>query len=345
MTQSSTSNTTIQAKSFGDSYAFEDVLVGVKTNPPTNPKLTKEDMQVVEIELGSHCNLNCPLCHRNWKDAQHLIDGNNQRPVEDIINQLEKFPNLKIITIAGSISEPTLYKQLFTLIKYITSRDVLFYLYTNGDTSRDPEYWKTLGSLCNERTLVYFTICGTTQELHEKYRVGSNLQRIFNNHEAFKSGMKYKNDVLQYLRFEYNHKDYQDNISTIRDRFSRESSIESMAYRERFALVNPMLDPDVNIRQDLQKKYKTITMVGMKRFENKSKCTMDCSSFNTRFVSIDNNGREYPCYMHRIYNSSMQWDYDYTDILKGSHGFCFECEKFTSDMIKQTEGLTRIVEC
>ena len=345
MTQLSTSNTTIQAKSYGDSYAFEDLLTNVKTTESIGPQLSVEDIKVVELELGSHCNLNCPLCHRNWKDAQHLIDGNNQRPVQDIINQLEKFPNLKTITIAGSISEPTLYKELFTLIKYITSRNVLFYLYTNGDTFKDPNYWETLGSLCNEHTLVYFTICGTTQELHEKYRVGSSLERILRNHDAFKKGMKYKNDVLQYLRFEYNHQDYIDNIDSIRKLFSRESSIESMAYRERFALVNPNVPKDINMRVDLQVKYKVITKFGMKRFENKNTCSMDCSSYNTRFLSIDNNGREYPCYMHRIYNTNMNWDYNYSDILKGKHSFCFECEKFTSDMIKQTEGLTRIVEC
>jgi MoaA/NifB/PqqE/SkfB family radical SAM enzyme len=344
LTQLSISNTIIQATSFGDSYTFEEFNSKNEPVELLDSKLNRNLIETIELDLGSHCNLNCPLCHRNWVDAQHLIDGNNGRPVEEIIDQLKKFPNARTIAIAGSISEPTLYKDLFKLVEYISSRNVLFYIYTNGDTHRDPEYWKTLGSLCNEKTLVYFTICGTTQELHEKYRVGSNLERILNNHRSFKIGSKYKNDVLQYLKFEYNYKDYEENIENIRKLFSRESSIESMAYRERFPTVN-FVPEEIGLRKDLSKKYKIISKVSEQRFKNKSQCKMDCSSFNRKFVSIDNNGKMFPCYLHRIYNKNMNWDFDYTDILDAKFDFCRECEKFTSDMIKAVDGLTRIVEC
>lgn len=343
MTQSSTSKI-IQAKSYGDSYTFEEFNPTEEPKTLLSSKLNRLLIETIEIDLGSYCNLDCPLCHRNWVDAQHLMDGNNGRPVEEIISHLETFPNARTIAIAGSISEPTLYKDLFKLVEYITSRNVLFYLYTNGDTHRDPEYWKTLGSLCSEKTLVYFTICGTTQELHQRYRVGSSLERILNNHRAFKTGSRYKNDVLQYLKFEYNYKDYEENIDKISKHFSRESSIESMAYKERFPMVNAVPD-DIGLRKDLSKKYKTIAKISEQRFKNKAQCKMDCSSFNRRFVSIDNNGRMFPCYLHRIYNKDMQWNFDYTDILDAKFDFCRECEKFTSDMIKSVDGLTRIVEC
>ena len=126
---------TIQAEWNGDSYSFKEFYPNTKEpEVRKNPILKKEDIEVVELELGSWCNLSCPLCQRSWVDAQHLIDKSTQRPIEDIIQQLNEFPNLKIITIAGIISEPTLYKNLFKLMEYITSRDVLFYLYTNGST-------------------------------------------------------------------------------------------------------------------------------------------------------------------------------------------------------------------
>ena len=346
MTQSNTSKP-IQATCHDDCCIFDEFVDETKVSPPpVEPGvLSKELIEVTEIELGSSCNLDCPLCHRSWEDAQHLKNGVNQRPVEELIEQLEEYPNLRTITLAGLISEPTLYRDLFKLIEYITSRNVLFYIYTNGDThNKNRDYWRKFGELCNEKTLVYFTICGSTQELHEKYRVGSKLENILANHNEFKKGMKYKNDVLQYLIFEYNHKDY-DNIGPIRELFSRESSIESMAYRNRFKLINDDIPKDIAMRDELSKKYQIITEIGWKKFKDNSSCTMDCSSYERRFVSIDNTGKTYPCYLHRVYNKDMNWDYDYRGILKGQHDFCFECEKFTSDMMKATEGLLRIVEC
>lgn len=348
MTPSSTSSNTIQASCHDDCCIFDEFTSPVEDKAPLEQEgiLSKEFIQVVELELGSACNLDCPLCHRNWKDAQHLKNGVNQRPVEDIIRQLDEFPNLKTITIAGLISEPTLYSDFFKLVKYITSRNVLFYIYTNADThNKDRSYWKQFGELCNEKTLVYFTICGTTQELHEKYRVGSQLDNILKNHQEFRSGMKFKNDVLQYLKFEYNYKDYDENIDSLRKLFSRESSIESMAYRNRFELVNKKVDDDVAMRKDLSKKYETIVKISIERFKKKEDCKMDCPSYKRRFVSIDNTGKMFPCYLHRIYNSKMHWDFDYTDILKARYDFCYECEKFTSDIMKTTDGLLRIVEC
>jgi hypothetical protein len=229
-------------------------------------------------------------------------------------------------------------------MEYIVSRNVVFYLYTNGSTHKDEAYWKTMGSLCNEKTLVYWTICGSTQELHEKYRVGSNLEQLLLNHQAFRSGMQYKNDVLQYIRFEYNYKDYEDNIDKLRSKFSRESSIETTAFKERFDLVTPVPD-DMTLRTPLKKKYNTIVKFGRKRFQEKHKCKMDCPSLRTKYVSIDQNGKVFPCYLHRVYNSNLNWNFDYSKILNAEYDFCFECEKFTSDMIKNTDGLVRIVEC
>ena len=43
---------------------------------------------------------------------------------------------------------------------------------------------------------VFFTICGSTQELHSRYRVGSDLQQVLNNAAAFKRDNKYTNDWI-----------------------------------------------------------------------------------------------------------------------------------------------------
>lgn len=330
----------IQASHHPDCCIFDEMQPKGERRIIEGSILKNTDIEVIELDLGSVCNLDCPLCHRNWKDAQHLIDGTNQRDVKEVITQLEEYPNLRTVTIAGIISEPTLYKDFLILVEYLANRDIQFYIYTNAET-HDESYWEKLGTLCNDKMLVYFTICGPTQEIHERYRVNSKLETILINHQAFRTGMKHASDVLQYLFFEYNKDAYRD-MDEIRALFSRESSINSMAYKERFELVKDVSD-DMSMPHDLSKKYQVISDMSIKRF--KKGLEMDCSSFDRRFASIDNSGKTFPCYMHRVYNNDMNWDGDYTKILNAEYDFCHECEKFTSNMIKATKGLLRIVEC
>ena len=92
---------------------------------------------------------------------------NNYRPLDEVIAQLESYPNLEFLSIAGPISEPTSYPWLPELISYINTRDIEISLYINGDTRND-QYYRTLGVLFrNRKGYIYFTMCGSTQELHE----------------------------------------------------------------------------------------------------------------------------------------------------------------------------------
>ena len=65
-------------------------------------QLEKEIIRI-EIELTSTCNLKCPLCIRSITD---LPKSNQYREIEEIKSDLEKYVNLKYVTIAGAISEP-----------------------------------------------------------------------------------------------------------------------------------------------------------------------------------------------------------------------------------------------
>jgi wyosine [tRNA(Phe)-imidazoG37] synthetase (radical SAM superfamily) len=98
----------------------------------------------------------------------------NIRTINDWITQLNEYKNVKNISLAGFASEPTLYPYIFELIKYLKSRNIKIELYTNGNT-HDKTWWRELGKILTKNDRTYFTICGSTQELHSKYRVGSNL--------------------------------------------------------------------------------------------------------------------------------------------------------------------------
>ena len=114
-------------------------------------KKNKEWVYEIELELTTNCNLSCPLCARNQVEAQNLMDGNT-RSVDDIILQLDGYPNIKNCCLAGILSEPTLYKDLFILIEYLNNRNIEIELYTNADT-HDNDYWYELGKLTSSVTI------------------------------------------------------------------------------------------------------------------------------------------------------------------------------------------------
>ena len=166
------------------------------------------DIIRLELELTSTCNLQCPLCIRTI-DQNSINTKIKYRPLSEIINQLEEaqFNNLKYITIAGPISEPTLYPDLFELLKYLNKRKLEISLFINGDT-HDDLYYKKLGIIFRSGVgHIYFTICGSTQELHSKYRVGSSLEKVLNNLDIVK---KYSDKaILTWIIFNYNEANHQ----------------------------------------------------------------------------------------------------------------------------------------
>ena len=135
--------------------------------------LNKIDIEEIEMDLTGICNLACPLCTRNYVHAKPML-VKNIRPLLEITNQLDTFINLKRFACAGTISEPTLYPDFIEFVKYLNSRSITYEIFSNGNT-HDEKWWEELGKIINGKSRVIFTVCGSTQELHEKYRVGSSL--------------------------------------------------------------------------------------------------------------------------------------------------------------------------
>ena len=166
--------------------------------------ISKNEIQEIELELTGTCDLECPLCTRNYLHAKHQ-KIKNIRTLETIINQLNEYPSLKHINIAGTVSEPTLYKDIIKLTEYLVSRNIEIDFYSNA-SKLDLELWEKLGKLLNknEHKLI-FTVCGNTEELHQKYRRGSSLKNILENLKAFQKNSK--RDFGQYIVYEYNEED------------------------------------------------------------------------------------------------------------------------------------------
>lgn len=306
-------------------------------------RLEKEDILEIELELTGTCNLDCPLCTRSYKNAQHLLSYNEREP-EEIIAQLDEYPNIQMCCLAGIISEPTIYRKFFTIIEYLVSRNIQIELYSNASI-HTPAWWAKLANMLKPHDKVFFTVCGSTQELHEKYRVGSSLEKILRNHKAFKEACPHDIDYIQHICFDYNKEDFEsEEMKEIISRFSHEANIDSLPYNERFGMIEGE-DNDIKMVGDLARSYTLIASSAKKRFEENKvkpgKCQMTCKSLEQRFIAFDQYGNIFPCFLYRIYNPNEKFDLNYEKINNFTYDFCYECEAITTHLLEKM-GLERM---
>jgi MoaA/NifB/PqqE/SkfB family radical SAM enzyme len=224
------------------------------------------------------------------------------RPLDEWIAQLDQYTNLKYVTIAGPTSEPTLYPHLFDLIRYLNKRDVEISLFINGDTYNDL-YYKKLGVIFRQsRGHVYFTICGSTQELHEKYRVGSNLSNVLRRLDIIEqySGK----GILTWIIFNYNKNDFEQNHAKFNK--YKIQSFNTLPVDEHFELSGNIRLPD-----DEHAAYALVDKTDLN--------DITCPAYTYKFNLIGADGEVHPCGLHRMYGES----------------HCYECSEKNSNILKE----------
>ena len=288
------------------------------------------DVKDIELELSTYCNADCPLCYRNYKSFRHHYPNDVTRPLVDITNQLDGFRGLEWVRLVGSISEPTLYSELFGLISYIKSRNIRIEMCTNGDT-HTPDWWSELSSYLDADDRVYFTICGSTQRIHETYRRGTSLERILNNARAFRSD--HKNDYAQCIRFKYNSDDFDGN------QFKSMVSVFSHVYWTETFLVKDLsnyTDPSgIDMLYPCDRKvsdYLKVSTIADAKFRSRVKGKAKCMSIEKNLIQIDVNGKVYPCYLFLEASGGEPWDGDYNRIEGMEYEVCKYCDRAIIDI-------------
>ena len=290
--------------------------------------MNKDDILDIELELTTICQAECLLCYRNYKSFDTHYPVDIVRPLDDIKNQILEYKNLKWIRLVGSISEPTLYPEFLELVRFIKNKNINIEICTNGSTKSEL-FWRNLSNILTKNDKVYFTICGSTQELHEKYRAGTNLQKILKNARYFRS--KNKNDYAQCIRFSYNDDDF--NSERFNDMVSEFSNIY---WTETFLLKdksNYKIIDDIDYLTPFQEKrsqYNTIEKIANKKWreslKGKTKRTW-CKAFHEGRIQIDIHGNEYPCYLFLEASGGKVWDGNWEDIFNLKYECCKFCEE------------------
>lgn len=169
--------------------------------------ITPDWVHMVELGVTNKCSLQCPHCE---SVRYGLFDApRDDLPLEHLVVFLDKLPNLKTILLEGAYSDQILYPHMLEVVEYCKQRGIIVKLCTHG-SARSSHWWERLAALLDENDLVRFAVDGSTQELHEKYRINSRLERVLDNHRTLKDNSEVKTS-LQHIVFEYNKHDT-DNI-------------------------------------------------------------------------------------------------------------------------------------
>ena len=293
----------------------------------TKMEILYDNIYELEIECTTLCNASCPLCYRNYKSfltspySKPLI-----RDFNSVIEQLNKLKNLNYVMLVGSMSEPTLYPKFIELVKYLKNRNIKIEICTNGDT-HNSDFWKELAMQLSDDDEIYFTICGSTQELHEQYRKNTCLKNILTNANAVRQIRPI--DYAQCIRFSYNNEDFNSQaFKKLVSQFSHVYMTETF-YQKDISNYNVKFDQTKFLPNPHKlAMYDKLKAHAEKSYKLNKSLKTDCMCLRYNRYQIDVFGNIYPCYLFLEYSNGNIWDQNTEELKFVNHECCKFCEKY-----------------
>lgn len=142
------------------------------------PSRTTFAPTAVELEVSSHCNLDCIMCRKGFgigekHEKMHMS-------MERFETLLKRLPFLKLISFRGC-GEPIMNPQIVEIVSTAVKRGKKVILFTNG-MDMTAEMARALMSVHVDE--IVFSIDAARQETFAGIRRGGDLERIFRNVEA-----------------------------------------------------------------------------------------------------------------------------------------------------------------
>ena len=156
----------------------------------------------VSVETTTMCNAKCPQCQRS-QSFNYNRDGVVRS--NDVMSWIPKYhwdvnrfsryftpdvvKKLHHINFSGDHSDPMMNPHIVDILEYIYDVDkhMKITISTNG-SMRDEVWWFNLGLLDFDKFEIIFAIDGVDQEMHERYRANTKLQKVLDNMKSFVRG-------------------------------------------------------------------------------------------------------------------------------------------------------------
>ena len=133
--------------------------------------------KLITIDPTNHCNLKCPLCPTGLGDTSveyGLLKLDKFKEVVDVFSKWAQTVQL------FSWGEPVLNKSFPEMIRYASQSPHKIRSTTSVNLNATSDE-QIKGLLTSNLDALHVSIDGVTQEVYEKYRVGGNLEVVFDN--------------------------------------------------------------------------------------------------------------------------------------------------------------------
>ena len=131
---------------------------------------------VAQVEPANFCNLSCPLC------LTTLNKGSRPRMLltfKAFKHFIDEVGDYLLLIVLWSNGEPFLNPDIFKIIEYAKSKNILVHTSTNGNVKFDDEKSTLLVESGLDSLVV--AVDGATQKTYSTYRKGGDLDLVFSN--------------------------------------------------------------------------------------------------------------------------------------------------------------------
>jgi radical SAM protein with 4Fe4S-binding SPASM domain len=151
----------------------------------------------ISIEPTTSCNLRCPECPSGLREFTRPTGMLQTALFNKVIDEVSPYTPYLILYFQG---EPYLNKNFFDFVKYAADKNMYVATSTNAHYLNDTNARKTVESGLSR---LIISIDGTTQDTYEQYRIGGNINRVFEGAKNIVAWKKKLNSRLPHVIFQY----------------------------------------------------------------------------------------------------------------------------------------------
>ena len=204
----------------------------------------------LHLEPTSACDAGCPQCGRNWWGSSHTpAEMHNSEFRASWINRFKPF-NFEKITINGNYGDICAHSDPLELLNAIKREWPRVSLQINtAGYGLTEDQWREIGFLgwIGKGCLpvqVEFGIDGVDQEIHSKYRRGTELDRVLANAAAFMEG----GGQATWVMTEFEHNKHQvEEARYLAETMGFEGFVVRPSMRHYDNMPSPVVDDEANI--------------------------------------------------------------------------------------------------
>jgi sulfatase maturation enzyme AslB (radical SAM superfamily) len=149
-----------------------------------------EDIQVLNLETTTHCNIKCPQCSRINEDGELAEYVTLTHVSNNLLENLEidKMKKLKLVVLEGDTGDTLMHPKIIEIVErfYNHSNQPKIKIITNG-ALRSTSWWRKFGTKFSKRLRVQFSIDGL-EDTHKLYRIGADYKKLIENVKSFIEG-------------------------------------------------------------------------------------------------------------------------------------------------------------